>query len=149
MLYLGADHRGYKLKEELKIFLQRENIAFEDLGNKKYDKDDDYPDWAQKVAEKVSSSPEEDRGILICGTGIGMVITANKFSHVRAGICSSSEIAQRAKEEDDINILCLGADSINTATAQQIVERWWQTSFLQEERYQRRINKIKEIEKNQ
>jgi len=149
MLYIGADHRGYNLKEDLKEFLQEKNIVFQDLGNQEYDKDDDYPDWAQKVAEQVSFSPEENKGILICGTGIGMVIAANKFPHVRAGLCFTPEIAQKAKEEDNMNVLCLGADSTDAITARQIVGKWWQTNFLQEERYQRRIDKIEEIENNQ
>ncbi len=142
MLYLGADHRGYNLKENLKEFLQKEKIIFQDLGNQKYDPNDDYPDFAQGVAKKVSLSNGEDKGILICGSGIGMSIAANRFPLVRAGLCLSEYMAKRAKEEDDINILCLAADITDSGLAERIVQAWYKTDFLQKERYKRRIKKI-------
>lgn len=141
MIYLGADHRGYNLKEELKKFLEQGKIKFKDLGNLEYDEKDDYPDFAKKVAEKISSNSKKDKGILICGTGIGMSIVANKFKEVRAGLCLSGYMAKRAAEEDDINILCLAADITDAGTSEKIIKEWFKAKFKKEERYKRRIKK--------
>lgn len=142
MIYLGADHRGYNLKEELKKFLEQEKIKFQDLGNLEYNEEDDYPDFAKKVAEKISSNSKKDKGILICGTGIGMSIVANKFKGVRAGLCLSGYMVKRAAEEDDINILCLAADITDAGTGEKIMKEWLKAKFKNEERYKRRLNKI-------
>ena len=142
MIYLGADHRGYNLKEDLKKFLEQGKIKFQDLGNLEYDEEDDYPDFAKKVAEKISSNSKKDRGILICGTGIGMSIVANKFKQVRAGLCLSGYMAKRAVEEDDINILCLAADITDTGTSEKIIKEWLKAKFKDKECYKRRLNKI-------
>jgi len=147
MIYLGADHRGYNLKEEIKKIFELENIEFQDLGNLNYDENDDYPDFAKKVGEKVSSNPKEDKGILLCGTGIGMSIAANKFEGIRAGLCLSGYMAKRAVEEDDINILCLAADITDEGTTKKIIREWLKAKFKNEERYKKRIEKILEIEK--
>lgn len=146
MIYLGADHRGYNLKEGIKKFLNQEKIKFKDLGNLEYDENDDYPDFAAKVAEKVFSNPKKDKGVLICGTGIGTSIVANKFKAIRAGLCLSSYMAKRAVEEDDINILCLAADITDLITAEKIIKVWLKASFSNKERYSRRIKKIQKIE---
>lgn len=148
MLYIGADHRGYNLKEEIKKFLEQEKIKFKDLGNLEYDENDDYPDFAKKVADKVLSNPKKDKGILICGSGIGMSIVANKQRGIRAGLCLSGYMAKRAVEEDDINVLCLAADITDSATAQKIIKQWLKANFKKEEQYKRRLEKISEIEKS-
>lgn len=145
MLYIGADHRGYILKEALKKFLEHEKIKFQDLGNLKYDEKDDYPDFAKKVAEKISSNTKKDRGILICGTGIGMSIAANKFKNIRAGLCLSDYMAKRAVEEDDINILCLAADITDVGTGKKIIKQWLKARFKNKEHYKRRIDKITKL----
>lgn len=142
MIYLGADHRGYNLKEELKKSLEQKKIEFQDLGNLEYDEKDDYPDFAKKVAGKISSNSKKDKGILICGTGIGMSIAANKFKEVRAGLCLSGYMAKRAVEEDNINILCLAADITDTGTSEKIIKEWLKAKFKNEERHKRRIKKI-------
>jgi len=142
MLFLGADHRGYNLKEELKKFLEQEKIKFQDLGNLEYNEEDDYPDFAKKVAEKISSNSKKDKGILICGTGIGMSIAANRLKEVRAGLCLSGYMAKRAAEEDDINILCLAADITDIGTSKKIIKEWLKAKFKNDERYKRRLNKI-------
>ncbi|MDD2677952.1 MAG: ribose 5-phosphate isomerase B [Candidatus Paceibacterota bacterium] len=146
MLYLGADHRGYYLKEAIKEFLKSRKVEFEDLGNAQYDKDDDYPDYAELLAKKVLKNEKENKGILICGTGVGMSIVANKFKGIRAGLCLSGYLAKRAKEEDDINVLCLAADITDEKTSQTIIKEWLKTSFLSEKRHQRRLEKIKKVE---
>ena len=145
MIYLGADHRGYNLKEGIKKFLNQEKIKFKDLGNLEYDENDDYPDFAAKVAQKVSSNPEKDKGILVCGTGIGTSIVANKFKAIRAGLCLSSYMAEKAKQANDINVLCLAADITDLITAEKIIKVWLKTSFSKEERHKRRLRKIAEL----
>lgn len=145
MIYLGTDHRGYNLKEEIKRFLEQEKTEFEDLGNLEYDEEDDYPDFAKKVAEKISSNSKKNRGILICGTGIGMSIVANKFKEVRAGLCLSRYMAKRAVEEDDINILCLAADITDTETSEKIIKEWLKAKFKNKECYKRRLEKIAKL----
>jgi ribose 5-phosphate isomerase B len=144
MIYLGADHRGYNLKEEIKRFLGQEKIKFKDLGNLKYDQNDDYPDFAQKVAAMVSSQPK-DKGLLICGSGIGMSIAANKFKGVRAALCLSGYMAKEAKRAIDANILCLAADLTDIATAKSIIREWLKASFKKEPRYIRRVKKINQL----
>lgn len=145
MLYLGADHRGYYLKEAIKKFLQSRKIEFEDLGNFKYDKDDDYPDFAQLVSKAVKKDPVNNKGILICGTGIGMSIAANRFKNIRAGLALSGFMAKKAKEEDDINVLCLAADITDENTAFRIIDEWLKAKFSNLERHKRRIEKIDNI----
>jgi len=144
MLYIGADHRGYNLKEEIKKFLEEKKIKFNDLGNLKYDQNDDYPDFAKKVALEISSD-DKNKGILICGSGIGMSIAANKVKGVRAGLCLSSYMAKEAKKAIDINILCLAADLTDSNTAKNIVRDWLETNFKKEERYLRRVKKINQL----
>ena len=147
MIYLGADHRGYNLKEAIKLFLEEKGLNFVDEGATKYNADDDYPDFAGKVARKVSSSPR-NKGILICGSGVGMTIAANKVKNIRAGLCLSGYMGQRAKEEDNINILCLAADITDLKTAQTIIQKWLSSKFKKNLKYQRRIKKIKKIEQS-
>ncbi|MDD5760708.1 MAG: ribose 5-phosphate isomerase B [Candidatus Pacebacteria bacterium] len=144
MIYLGADHRGFYLKEGIKKFLEEEKIKFDDLGNLSYDESDDYPDFAKKVALKISSHPK-NKGILVCGSGIGMSIAANRFKGVRAGVCLSGYMAREAKRAIDINILCLAADLTDINTAKSIVREWLKTSFKKEPRYLRRVKKIDQL----
>ncbi|MGB9726526.1 MAG: RpiB/LacA/LacB family sugar-phosphate isomerase [Minisyncoccia bacterium] len=142
MLYLGADHRGYYLKEAIKRFLESRKIEFKDLGNLKYEKDDDYPDFAKLVAKAVQKNPNENKGILICGTGAGMCIVANRFKNIRAALALSGFMAKKAKEEDDCNILCLASDITDESTAFRIIDQWLSASFSNLERHKRRIEKI-------
>ncbi len=144
MLYLGADHRGYYLKEAIKKFLESRKIEFEDLGNLNYDKDDDFPDFAKLVAKKVQENPKENQGILICGTGIGMSIASNRFKKVRGALALSGYLARKAKEEDNANVLCLAADLTDEVTTIRIIKEWLKAKFLEEERFKRRISKIDE-----
>jgi len=147
MLYLGADHRGYYLKETIKEFLNSKKIEFKDLGNFIYDKNDDYPDFARLVAKKVSQKPKDNLGILICGSGHGVCIVANKYSQVRAALCLSSWMAQKARKDVDINILSLAADLTDPQTAFNIIKTFLKTEVSQDKRYQRRLKKIVQIER--
>ena len=149
MVYIGADHRGYHLKEELKKLLAEMGVDFQDMGNAVYDPQDDYPDFAKRVAEAVSKNPARDRGILLCGSAIGVDIVANKHRHVRSGVVAAVEWAQHARARDYVNILSLPADYLSETEAKQITKVWLATEFAGEERDVRRLAKIREIEDSQ
>ncbi|MBM2817590.1 MAG: ribose-5-phosphate isomerase, ribose 5-phosphate isomerase [Parcubacteria group bacterium] len=142
MIYLGADHRGYNLKEEIKNFLVENGQGFEDMGNFKYDPNDDYTDFAKMVAEKVSQNPEMDKGILICGSGVGVDITANKFKGVRSALADDVQTAKQSREHDDANVLSLPADEVDFELAKKIINVWITTTFSNGEKYKRRIDKM-------
>ena len=142
MIYLGADHRGYNLKEGIKNFLAENGQSFEDMGNFKHDPNDDYTDFAKLVAEKVSQNPQTDKGILVCGSGVGVDITANKFKGVRSALADDVATARQSREHDDTNVLSLPADEINFELAKKIIDTWLSTSFSNGEKYKRRIDKI-------
>ena len=142
MLYIGADHRGYNLKEDIKKFLSEKNYQFEDMGNFAYDPNDDYTDFAKLVAQKVSEKPEENKGILICGSGVGVDIAANKFKGVRSALADDVATAKQSRAHDDTNVLSLPADEVNFELAKKIIIVWLETPFSNGEKYKRRINKI-------
>src|SRR5438477_6220680 len=122
MLYIASDHGGFKLKEHLKEFLAKRKIAYRDLGPKKYKTGDDYPDYAKLVAQKVAQNPLRDNGILICRSGQGVCIVANKFRHVRAALVWDVVEAKISRTDDMSNVLCLPSDYISPRTAEHIVE---------------------------
>jgi len=140
---LSSDHRGYQLKDSLKKFLEERKIEFLDVGTFSADSVD-YPDFAMLAAEKVSHG-DYDRGILICGSGIGMCIVANKFPGVRAAVCHDVSAAEMSRKHNDSNMLGLGADVINEELARKILHVWLETKF-EGGRHLRRIQKISEIE---
>lgn len=142
MLYLGSDHRGLELKEYIKEYLQKKKIKFVDLGNKIYEPEDDYPDFAKKVSKEVQKNPQKNRGILICGSGIGMSISANRFKKIRAGLALSYWMAEDGRREDDINILVLAANYTDPGTAIRILESFLKTGLEKSEKRIRRIKKI-------
>lgn len=142
MIYLGADHRGYNLKEGIKKFLTESGHGFEDMGNFKHDPNDDYTDFAKLVAGKVSEKPDENKGILICGSGVGVDITANKFKGVRSALADDIETAKQSRAHDDTNVLSLPADELNLELAKEIVNVWLATQFSNGEKYKRRIDKM-------
>ncbi len=143
-IYIGSDHGGIKLKETIKKLIEEEGYEAEDLGC--YDKEScDYPEYAKKVAEKVAE--EDGRGILICGTGIGMCIAANKVKGIRAAFAYDDFTAKMSREHNNSNILCLGERSLEEDNAKNITKIWLRTKFSSEERHHRRVNKIMEMEK--
>lgn len=146
MIYLGADHRGFELKEALKRHLSEKSVAFEDLGAYSFDEGDDYVDFSEAVARKVSENPQGNRGILACGSGHGMDMVANKFPNVRAALSLSQERAVQSREHEDANILVLAADDIKEDKAKEIVDAWFESIFTKEERHVRRLKKIEDIE---
>ena len=144
MIYIGADHRGFRLKEEIKKWLESQQYEYRDLGAKEYDKEDDFTDVSIKLAETVAV--EGAKGILICGSGAGASIAANKVKGIRAGLCTSEKQTKAARNDDDINVLCISAESVSVEDNIKIVSIFLATMFSSEERYIRRINKIKKYE---
>ena len=144
-LAIGCDHGGFVLKEEiLKYIKTLKNIEVADFGAASKDSVD-YPDYGAKVSEAVSNGTM-DRGILICGTGIGMSIVANRFPKVRAALCHDHFTAQMSREHNDANILVMGERVIGTGVACDIVRTWLETEFAAG-RHQLRLDKITNIEK--
>ena len=141
---LACDHGGFELKEELKAFLKSTGVEPIDMGSFN-DESVDYPDFGVRVAEKVSRG-ELERGILICGTGIGMSIVANKFPGVRAALANDLYSARCSREHNDANILVIGGRIIGRGMALEILKVWLSTPFAGG-RHQRRIDKIKALEK--
>lgn len=147
MIYIGADHGGYKLKEQIKKFLTKKKLDFEDLGAKTLKAGDDYPDYAKLVAKKVSQNPLRNTGILICRSGQGVCIVANKFTHVRAALVWNTKEAEMSRTDDMTNVLCLPSDYISQKEAEAIVQVWLDTPYSTEARHIRRVKKISALEK--
>lgn len=146
MLYIASDHGGFNLKEELCKWLKNKKIKIEDLGPEVLKQDDDYPDYAFKLARKVARK-KDNLGILICRNGIGVCMAANKVKKIRAGLVSFIGQAITAKAHDNCNVLCLPADFITEERAKKIVDIFLKTGFSFEERHIRRLKKIEKYEK--
>ena len=145
MIYLGSDHGGYKLKQLIKKFLKDLEYEYEDLGNLKFDKDDDYPDYAFKVAEKVSENIK-NKGILLCRSSGGMVIAANKVKGIKAVSVIDEKSVKHAIQHNNANIIALSGEWINENKAKKIVKLSLTTKFNNEERHVRRLKKINKYE---
>jgi ribose 5-phosphate isomerase B len=143
---VGSDHAGYALKEEIVQFLANNGLEFEDFGVHSAERAD-YPDIGLAVAENVAAGSEYDRGILVCGSGIGMSIAANKVPGIRAALCESTYTARFSRLHNNSNILVLGGRILGVDIALDILSTWLETSFPGEERHAKRIAKIADIEK--
>lgn len=144
-IYLGADHAGFELKEKLKSWLKKNKFNYLDLGSHTFNPDDDYPDFAEKVAKRAAK--EKALGILVCGSAQGMCIAANKVPGARAVIPFSVKEARLSREHNDANIICLSGWGTPFLRATKILEKFLTTTFSKDVRHVRRINKIKRIEK--
>ena len=144
---LASDHGGFELKETLKKFLTEKKYEIIDYGSTVYDPKDDYPDFSEKISKAIIKS-EIERGILICGSGVGACIAANKFKGVRAAICHDTYSAHQGVEHDDMNILCLGARIVGYELAKDLVVAFLGAKFLNLERLERRLNKVIGFENN-
>ena len=142
---LGADHAGFELKQHLKSFLGKKGYEVLDLGAFNTNPSD-YPDFAEAVGNAVLSRSAE-RGILICGSGVGASVAANKLRGVRAGLCHDSYSARQGVEHDDMNVLALGSRVIGPALAEDLVEDFLRASFDGQERHLRRLEKVNDLEK--
>ena len=144
-IVIGSDHGGFALKEELKAFLIEQNISVEDLGTQNSESVD-YPDYAARVALSIEKGVAH-AGILVCGTGIGMCITANKFKGIRAAVLTNEFEAEMAKAHNNANVICLGGRVLDAETAKHLTAIWLKTQY-EGGRHDRRLAKIAELEKS-
>lgn len=146
MIYIGADHRGFELKEKIILWLKNSESKVEDEGAHMYDPSDDYPEYAQKVASLVKKGG--NKGILLCGSGVGVQVVANKFDGIRAAIGLSEEQVKKGREDDDMNILVIASDFTNFEEAKKMITAFLNTKYKKEIKHERRLNEIEKIEAN-
>lgn len=145
MIYLGADHRGFELKERIKRRLVDEGYKVTDLGNDHLDPNDDYVNFAHSVAEATVQDPI-NRGILLCGSGAGVDMVANKIEGVRSALAFDLPRAIQARQHEDANVISLPADTLDEEQVYEIVKAFLETEFSGEERHERRLEKMEEVE---
>jgi ribose 5-phosphate isomerase B len=143
---LGADHRGYQLKDFLAAHIRGRGHEVIDAGTNSSDSVD-YPDLAVKVARAIQDG-EAERGILVCGSGVGACIAANKLDGIRAGLTHDTYSAHQGVEHDDMNVICMGSRIIGEELALEIVDAFLGANFIPEERYKRRLDKVRALEKS-
>ena len=143
---IGADHGGFDLKGELISFLRSQGHEVVDFGADRYEAEDDYPDRTLPVAQAVASC-EVERGIVICGSGVGAAVAANKVAGVRASVCHDTYSARQGVEHDDMNVLCLGERVIGIELAREVLTSFMQARFDGAERHLRRLRKVEAIER--
>jgi ribose 5-phosphate isomerase B len=146
-IYLGADHRGYELKEKIAKWLFEMEKPFLDLGAQSYDPKDDYTKYAQEVASLVAQN-EGSRGILLCGSGVGVEIVANKFDGIRAAIGKDVFQIEAGRNDDDMNVLVIAADYTIEKEAKAMLIAFLETKFSGKAKYERRLEEIEKIEAN-
>jgi ribose 5-phosphate isomerase B len=145
-LVISADHAGFPLKEDVRAYLAKKGYDIVDLGAYNADSPDDYPDFAEKVGDAIKQGVAP-RGILICGSGVGVCVAANKIPGIRAGMCHDTYSAHQGVEHDDMNVIVLGARIIGASLAYEVVDAFIGAKFIaNEERFKRRFNKVMAIE---
>ncbi len=142
---IASDHAGFELKEKIREFLEQEGHEVADIGPKTYEPGDDYPLYAAPAAEKVASG-EADRAILVCDSGIGVDIVANKIPGVRSALVHDEQLAVQTRQHNDTNVLSLGSMFVDEDKAKRIVHNWLETPFSGAERHTRRVREIEELE---
>lgn len=146
-IFLGADHNGYEMKARLTDYLRRSGYDVVDEGDGKLQPEDDFPQFAGRVVQAMRGSREKDvRGILICGSGQGMCMAANRFKGIRAALAFDQEEARSARNDDDSNVLCLSSRTLSFDQALGIVHAWLLTPFAGASRFKRRIKELDELE---
>lgn len=145
-LVIASDHAGFTLKEEVRAYLSKAGHEVLDLGAYRVEPQDDYPDFAERVGEAIRAG-EAPRGILICGSGVGVSIAANKIPGIRAGMCHDTYSAHQGVEHDDMNVLVIGARIVASALAYELIDAFLRAKFISnEERFTRRFKKVLAIE---
>ena len=142
---VAADHNGYELKNEISETLKRDGHDVIDMGPHYLDPSDDYPDYAKPLAESVSSG-ETEKGIMVCGSGVGASVAANKVKGIRAAVCHDIYSAHQGVEHDDMNVLCLGSRIVGTEVVRELVSAFISAEYTNEERHARRLTKVIEME---
>lgn len=145
---IGADHGGYPLNEQIIADLKAQGHDVLDFGTHDGTQPDDYPDYARAVGEAVRDGQAE-RGIVVCGSGVGACVAANKIRGVRACLCHDTYSAHQGVEHDNLNVLCLGARIVGVELARELVRAFLSAQFTNEERHRRRLNKVLEIERSE
>ncbi len=146
-IVLGADHAGFELKQDLLPYLRGLGHEVMDVGARSGTQPDDYPDFAEAVGMAVRNN-RADRGVLVCGSGVGASVAANKIPEIRAGLCHDSYSAHQGVEHDDMNVLVLGSRVIASELAHELVRHFLGATFSGEERHARRLEKVKKLEAN-
>lgn len=145
-IFLGSDHAGFYLKQKVFAYLSKRKYDVEDEGNKQLDPYDDYPQFAFAVATQVLGSTDEDpRGILLCGSGQGICIAANRVRGIRASVCWNEEVARETRNDNDSNVLCIPARFIEEDQVLRIIDIWLDTEFSGAERHVRRLREVEDI----
>jgi ribose 5-phosphate isomerase B len=145
-IYLGSDHNGFYFKRKIADFLLKNNYTIDDLGDDKLDPDDDYPIFAQRVVNNILASDDrEPRGILLCGSGQGMMIAANRINGIRACLGWDIEAAKDSRNDEDSNVLCLPAKTLDSQESLDIIRQWLDTPFSEAPRHRRRIRELDEM----
>jgi ribose 5-phosphate isomerase B len=142
---LAADHGGFELKNTIKLFLQQNGYEVEDFGAMKLDNGDDYPDFVIPLAKAVAKK-QVDRGIAICGSGVGASVAANKVAGIRAALIHDHFSAHQGVEDDDMNLICLGGRVTAFAAAEELITAFLNAKYIGAERHERRLQKVKELE---
>jgi ribose 5-phosphate isomerase B len=142
---LGSDHAGFGLKAAIATWLNHLGHSVNDIGPHELDPDDDYPDFAEAAALEIVAERSE-RGIILCGSGVGASITANKIPGIRAGMCHDSYSAHQGVEHDDMNVLCIGSRVVGEELIRELIQAFLQARFSGEDRHHRRLNKLLKVE---
>ena len=147
IIFIGADHRGFRLKDKVEAYLAKRNYPVEDVGALTYDQADDFPQYAAAAALKIIGSDDDDpRAILLCGGGQGMAMAANRFHGIRAVVVSDAEAARQTRVHNNANVLCLAADIFDSRDEwQEIVDVWLGTAFSGKAQYERRNRQLDEL----
>ena len=144
-VFIAADHRGFELKNKILEYLQEKDIRTEDLGNYQYDAEDDYPDFARKVAQAILQNPQEYLGIVICGSGVGVSIMVNRYKGIRCAVGFSGDQVDHARSHDYINILAIPSDYISYEAAEKLIDTFLSASPITDDKYLRRVQKLDDI----
>ena len=146
-IYIGSDHRGFELKEKIAKWLFEMDRVFQDLGAKRLEPGDDYTKYAEEVASLVAKT-EGSRGILLCGSGVGVEVVANKFDGIRASVGKNVLQIEAGRKDDDMNVLVLAADYTTEKEAKAMLIAFLETKFSGKARYEKRLEEIEKIEAN-
>lgn len=145
-IYVGSDHRGYQFKQDIVDHLKHQGHDVQDMGDQNFNPDDDFPQFAGRVVSALlADSDHEARGILLCGSGQGMCMAANRFKGIRAALGYDRESTHASRNDDDSNVLCLPASSLSSTAVREIVDVWLRTPFAGAPRFRRRIKELDEL----
>lgn len=141
-IYIGSDHNGFAYKQTLEAFLKKSGYDVVDAGDVKQDPNDDFPEFAGRAVRHLLGDTADSRAILVCGSGQGMAMAANRFKGIRAALCWNLNEARSARNDDDSNVLCLSAQNTSPEDAEAIVQTWLTTAFAGASRYKRRLEQL-------